>query len=158
MVRRLLRPGLAHPGHAPRSGRAAFRNYARDEGRLLSLPRVVLPPLSQRRAHRDRAGHVHRPHRLPRGAGCSSFAPSFAVKRAIIRAMLRFAPYLLLLTMSATAAVKIEKTNYKGWPKRVRLPNGEVEPTRPKEFRPRIMGLPFGGAQLGCCGSPRLLR
>src|ERR1035441_9438155 len=135
MVRRLLRPGLAHPGQAPRSGRPAFRNYARDEGRLLSLPRVVLPPLSQRRAHRDRAGHVHRPHRLPRGAGCSSFAPSFIVKRAIIRAMLKVAP-LLLAAMTATAAVKIEKTSYKGWPNCYRITNGEVELNVPGDIGP----------------------
>ena len=38
------------------------------------------------------------------------------MKRAIIRAMLKIAATLLLLTMSLGAAVKIEKTNFKGWP------------------------------------------
>src|ERR1017187_6690011 len=59
--------------------------------------------------------------------------------------MLRFAPYLLLLTMSATAAVKIEKTNYKGWPNCYRITNGEVELIVTSDIGPRIMRYAFVG-------------
>src|ERR1035438_10217202 len=50
MVRRLLRPALARSVHQCGPRRPALRRDPRHERRLLSLPRVVLPPLSQRRA------------------------------------------------------------------------------------------------------------
>jgi hypothetical protein len=61
--------------------------------------------------------------------------------------MLRFAASLLLLTMSAAAAVKIEKTSYKGWPNSYRISNGEVELIVPSEIGPRIMRYAFVGGQ-----------
>ena len=61
--------------------------------------------------------------------------------------MLRFAASLLLLTMSATAAVKIEKTNYKGWPNCYRVTNGEVELIVTGDIGPRIMRYAFVGGQ-----------
>jgi hypothetical protein len=61
--------------------------------------------------------------------------------------MLRFAASLLLLTMSATAAVKIEKTNYKGWPNCYRITNGEVELIVTSDIGPRIMRYAFVGGQ-----------
>ena len=61
--------------------------------------------------------------------------------------MLRFAASLLLLTMSAAAAVKIEKTNYKGWPNSYRISNGEVELIVTSEIGPRIMRYAFVGGQ-----------
>ena len=45
-------------------------------------------------------------------------ATRHGVKRALIRALLRLAATLLLLTCSASAAVPIENTNFTGWPKR----------------------------------------
>jgi hypothetical protein len=59
--------------------------------------------------------------------------------------MLRFAASLLLLAMSATAAVKIEKTNFKGWPNSYRITNGEVELIVPSDIGPRIMRYAFVG-------------
>ncbi len=61
--------------------------------------------------------------------------------------MLRVTGYLLLLTMSATAAVKIEKTNYKGWPNSYRITNGEVELIVTSDIGPRIMRYAFVGGQ-----------
>jgi hypothetical protein len=59
--------------------------------------------------------------------------------------MLRFAASLLLLAMSADAAVKIEKTNYKGWPNSYRITNGEVELIVTSDIGPRIMRYAFVG-------------
>ncbi|HTT63172.1 MAG TPA: hypothetical protein VMG35_15060 [Bryobacteraceae bacterium] len=53
----------------------------------------------------------------------------------------------LLLTMSAAAAVKIEKTNYKGWPNSYRITNGEVELIVTSDIGPRIMRYAFVGGQ-----------
>jgi hypothetical protein len=61
--------------------------------------------------------------------------------------MLRSAASLLLLTMSATAAVKVEKTNYKGWPNCYRISNGEVELIVTGDIGPRIMRYAFVGGQ-----------
>lgn len=61
--------------------------------------------------------------------------------------MLRFAASLLLLTMSATAAVKIEKTGYKGWPNSFRITNGEVELIVTGDIGPRIMRYAFVGGR-----------
>ena len=62
--------------------------------------------------------------------------------------MLRFAaPLLLLLAMSANAAVKIEKASYKGWPNCYRISNGEVELIVTGDIGPRIMRYAFLGGQ-----------
>ena len=61
--------------------------------------------------------------------------------------MLRFAASLLLLTVSAAAAVKIEKTSYKGWPNCYRITNGEVELIVTSDIGPRIMRYAFVGGQ-----------
>jgi hypothetical protein len=60
--------------------------------------------------------------------------------------MLKVAP-LLLLALTATAAVKIEKTNYKGWPNCYRISNGEVELIVTGDIGPRIMRYAFAGGQ-----------
>ena len=49
--------------------------------------------------------------------------------------------------MSATAAIKIEKTNYKGWPNSYRISNGEVELVITSDIGPRIMRYGFVGGQ-----------
>jgi hypothetical protein len=54
---------------------------------------------------------------------------------------------LLLLTVNATAAVKIEKLNYKGWPNSYRVSNGEVELVITGDIGPRIMRYGFPGGQ-----------
>ena len=47
------------------------------------------------------------------------------------------------------AAVKIEKTNYKGWPNCYRISNGEVEVIVTSDIGPRIMRYAFpGGANV----------
>jgi hypothetical protein len=61
--------------------------------------------------------------------------------------MLKSAASLLLLTMSATAAVKIEKTAFKGWPNCYRITNGEVELIVTGDVGPRIMRYAFVGGQ-----------
>ncbi|HVN02915.1 MAG TPA: hypothetical protein VMT86_00790 [Bryobacteraceae bacterium] len=61
--------------------------------------------------------------------------------------MLKVAASLMLLTMSATAAVKIEKTEYKGWPNCYRITNGEVELIVTSDIGPRIMRYAFVGGQ-----------
>jgi hypothetical protein len=59
--------------------------------------------------------------------------------------MLKSAASLLLLAVSATAAVKIEKTSYKGWPNCYRITNGEVELIVTGDIGPRIMRYAFVG-------------
>jgi hypothetical protein len=61
--------------------------------------------------------------------------------------MLKAIAPLLLLTMSATAAVKIEKTSFKGWPNCYRITNGEVELIVTSDIGPRIMRYAFVGGQ-----------
>jgi len=61
--------------------------------------------------------------------------------------MLRATAFLLFLTMSATAAVKIEKTNFKGWPNCYRITNGEVELVITSDIGPRIMRYGFVAGQ-----------
>lgn len=53
----------------------------------------------------------------------------------------------LLMTMTADAAVKIEKTNYQGWPNSYRMTNGEIELVITSDIGPRIMRLGFVGGQ-----------
>src|SRR5215469_322055 len=54
---------------------------------------------------------------------------------------------LLLLAWTATAAVKIEKINYKGWPNSYRVSNGQVELVITSDIGPRIMRYGFVGGQ-----------
>ena len=61
--------------------------------------------------------------------------------------MLKFAASLLLLATSVSAAVKIEKTSYKGWPNCYRITNGEVELIVTGDIGPRIMRYGFVGGQ-----------
>ena len=49
--------------------------------------------------------------------------------------------------MSAQAAVKIEKTNYKGWPNSYRISNGEVEIIVTGDVGPRVIRYGFAGGQ-----------
>lgn len=77
--------------------------------------------------------------------------------------MLRIALLALVLTMSASATVKIEKTEYKGWPNCYRLSNGEVELVVTTDVGPRVIRYAFVGGknifkefteQLGKTGEP----
>ena len=61
--------------------------------------------------------------------------------------MLKVLPIALLLTMSVTAAVKIEKTAWSGWPNCYRISNGEVELIVTSDIGPRIMRYGFVGGQ-----------
>ena len=49
--------------------------------------------------------------------------------------------------MTSQAAVKIEKTDYKGWPNSYRISNGEVELVITSDIGPRIMRYAFVGGQ-----------
>src|SRR3981081_3813324 len=69
----------------------------------------------------------------------------------------------LAFSLGAMAAVKIEKTNYKGWPNSYRISNGEVEAVVTSDIGPRIMRYGFVGGQnffkefpdqLGTSGEP----
>ena len=53
----------------------------------------------------------------------------------------------VLLTMSAAAAVKIEKVNFKGWPNSYRMTNGEVELVVTGDIGPRIIRYAFVGGR-----------
>src|SRR5438552_2553097 len=61
--------------------------------------------------------------------------------------MLRALGIGVLLTMSAAAAVKIEKINFKGWPNSYRMTNGEVELVITGDVGPRIIRYAFVGGQ-----------
>ena len=54
---------------------------------------------------------------------------------------------LTVFLMSATAAVKIEKINFKGWPNSYRISNGTVEAVVTGDVGPRIMFYGFAGGQ-----------
>src|SRR6266511_2673918 len=54
---------------------------------------------------------------------------------------------LLILIMSANAAVKIEKTSFKGWPNSYRVTNGQVELIVTSDVGPRVMFYGFAGGQ-----------
>lgn len=54
---------------------------------------------------------------------------------------------LLLFVGSAFAAVKIDKTNYKGWPNSYRITNGEVELVVTGDIGPRVIRYGFAGGQ-----------
>ncbi len=49
--------------------RSAFGSHAIDEGRIVPLSRILLPPVPQRRPHARRARYLDGPHRLPPGSG-----------------------------------------------------------------------------------------
>src|SRR5690349_15110757 len=53
----------------------------------------------------------------------------------------------LALSLSAMASVKIEKTNFRGWPNSYRISNGEVEVIVTSDIGPRIMRYAFPGGQ-----------
>src|ERR1039457_6960536 len=61
--------------------------------------------------------------------------------------MYRLAIILTVLTMSASAAVKIEKTSYQGWPNCYRISNGVVEAIVTGDVGPRVMRYGFVGGQ-----------
>src|SRR5580700_3687352 len=50
-------------------------------------------------------------------------------------------------SLIAMAAVKIEKTDYQGWPNSYRISNGEVEIIITSDIGPRIMRYAFTGGQ-----------
>lgn len=54
---------------------------------------------------------------------------------------------MLVLSMSASAAVKIEKTAYRGWPNCYRISNGEVDLIVTTDVGPRVIRYGFTGAQ-----------
>lgn len=54
---------------------------------------------------------------------------------------------VLLTTMSISAAVKIEKTEYKGWPNCYRISNGEVDLVVTTDVGPRVIRFGFAGGQ-----------
>jgi hypothetical protein len=56
-------------------------------------------------------------------------------------------PLVLIITMSLSAAVKIEKTQYRGWPNCYRISNGEVELIVTTDVGPRIIRYSFLGGQ-----------
>ena len=129
----------------------------------LSLPEIdiesaIRKPTSHNPAHRDSGselleglhGHIYDIEDNCCSAGAADHKSRWSappvVKRAIIRAMLKVAA-LLLAAMTAHAAVKIEKTSYKGWPNCYRITNGEVELIVTGDIGPRIMRYAFVGGQ-----------
>ncbi|MGE5568156.1 MAG: hypothetical protein ACM3S5_03875 [Rhodospirillales bacterium] len=54
---------------------------------------------------------------------------------------------ILTITMTTSAAVRIEKINYKGWANSYRISNGEVELVVTSDVGPRIMRYAFIGGQ-----------
>jgi hypothetical protein len=61
--------------------------------------------------------------------------------------MFRTFLFALALTMTAAAAVRIEKISYQGWPNSYRITNGEVELVVTSDIGPRIMRFGFVGGQ-----------
>src|SRR5713226_1650682 len=53
----------------------------------------------------------------------------------------------VLMSVSAVAAVEIEKINFKGWPNSYRMTNGEVELVVTGDVGPRIIRYGFVGGQ-----------
>src|ERR1700693_2324158 len=53
----------------------------------------------------------------------------------------------LIINMSLSAAVKIDKTQYRGWPNCYRISNGEVELVVSSDVGPRILRYSFVGGQ-----------
>jgi hypothetical protein len=61
--------------------------------------------------------------------------------------MLKTLSFAIALTMTASAAVTIEKTNYKGWPNSYRVSNGQIELVITSDIGPRVMRFGFVGGQ-----------
>src|SRR5579864_452918 len=61
--------------------------------------------------------------------------------------MWKVVPVVLIITMSISAAVKIEKTQYRGWPNCYRISNSEVELIVTTDVGPRIIRYSFLGGQ-----------
>jgi hypothetical protein len=61
--------------------------------------------------------------------------------------MLKSTTLLLAITMTASAAVKIEKTAYRGWPNCYRISNGAVELIVTGDVGPRVIRYAFAGGQ-----------
>jgi len=61
--------------------------------------------------------------------------------------MFRILAFVLTLTMTVSAAVKIEKTAYAGWPNCYRITNGEVEMIVTGDVGPRVIRYGFVGGQ-----------
>ena len=61
--------------------------------------------------------------------------------------MLRILSLTIALTMTLSAAVRIEKVNYKGWPNSYKITNGEVELVVVGDIGPRIMRYALVGGQ-----------
>src|SRR5260370_28352520 len=59
--------------------------------------------------------------------------------------MLRTLLITFTMTLMATAAVKIEKTQYRGWPNCYRISNGEVDIVVTTDVGPRIIRYGFSG-------------
>ena len=55
--------------------------------------------------------------------------------------------FAFALTMSMSAAVKIEKTAWKGWPNCYRIANGEVELIVTTDVGPRVISYAFAGGK-----------
>jgi hypothetical protein len=60
---------------------------------------------------------------------------------------MRFLVLLCVAAFTAAAAVKVEKTAYKGWPNCYRVTNGEVELVVTADIGPRVMRYGFVGGQ-----------
>ena len=61
--------------------------------------------------------------------------------------MSRLVGITILLTMTLPAAVKIEKTQYRGWPNCYRISNGEVDLIVTTDVGPRVIRYGFVGGQ-----------
>lgn len=61
--------------------------------------------------------------------------------------MLRLTTILLAITMTASSAVKIEKTGFKGWPNCYRISNGTVEAIVTGDVGPRVIRYAYIGGQ-----------
>ena len=59
--------------------------------------------------------------------------------------MIRTLAVGIAITMTATAAVKVEKTAYAGWPNCYRITNGEVELIVTTDVGPRVIRYGFVG-------------
>jgi hypothetical protein len=64
-----------------------------------------------------------------------------------VEMMQRLALILTVLSMSASAAVKIEKISYQGWPNCYRISNGVVEAIVTGDVGPRVIRYGFTGGQ-----------
>jgi hypothetical protein len=77
-------------------------------------------------------------------------AASFALKRQVSAHLLRNIAILALAVCCATAghaAVRVEKTEYKGWKDCYRITNGEIEAIVTGDVGPRIIRFAFVGGQ-----------